>query len=206
MIMSSKTKARIVLESFTSIITTHIKFIRECCFRAWYYHLYIEESFIMRHTPLISTAFVSIVQEKKSLRRNAKVKLHEVKRKIEAVQKGHGDMSTEDKNSRLEDVDDNKKAVEKFIHENNVDDTDLFIPDSVFDLTPRFMCFLGELSAYGLLAIPACQILLIVFAPFWFMLATFLIPPILITYLILTAFYSITKIFYVQDVSIAFVS
>ena len=205
--MSFETKAATVLETITSIITNHFNFVRRCCSLIWYYQLYIEEGFIMRHVPVISTSFALLIQERSSQKRSAKSSYAYYKRKIEKVEKEQeqDNMSLEDKTKMLNQIYENKAAVDKLIHENNIDDIGLFVPDSIFDLTPRFVCFLvGELAAHGLLAIPTLQILLVIFAPIWFMLAIFIIPPILIAYLILTAVYSIVRIFHAKDISIEF--
>ena len=62
------------------------------------------------------------------------------------------------------------------------------LPSGFRELTPNVICyFTVHFGFYSILALPMLQIGLILLAPLWIMIGIFVVPPILITYLICCA-------------------
>lgn len=207
-----------IRQIFTTTVSIHIKCLKHLYAKTRYALLYVEETFIMGNIHKISLGYINLVYEKSTMKANAKSKRDQVKHKLRQKERCMLEKYRHTSVVRLNrsftndtriDVKDKRgiryfrhrrKSLDDLCHEDDIGDLDWVIPKSFFDLSPRLLCLvLGKLSPYSILALPASQILLLVFAPLWFLLAVFIIPPLLIAYFILTIIWSVIQFTYLKD-------
>merc|ERR1719330_733071 len=92
-----------------------------------------------------------------------------------------------------------KKEHHDVYHDNEFSAMGIPLPGGFTEMTPRVICFLVvELGIYSLLALPLMPVLLLVFAPLLVMIGIFILPPLLISYLIVCLMWSIVP-FYIKN-------
>lgn len=185
---------------FTMIITTHFRKMRELYNLLSYLKLYVEEDFIINNFFMISLTFVSLVHTRSGLKARARRKLRRIKENIESAE-------AKGKCSRRRTVTPSikmrmyrlQKEHHDVYYDNEFQGIGIPLPDCYTKVTPSVIAyFIVNLGSYSILALPGMQLLFILFAPLWIMALIFLIPPLLISYLILCLLWSIVP-FYVKN-------
>ncbi len=208
-----------IRQIFTTTVSIHIKCTKRLYAKIRYLLLYVEETFIMGNAHKISLCYLNLVRDKSTMKAYATSKRDRAKNKVRqwetymrekykhtSIVRNNRSSYTKDARVNVNDkrgirsIRNRWKMLDHLCHEDDIGDLDYVIPKSIFDISPRLLCFLlGKLSPYSILALPASEILLVVFAPLWFLLAVFIIPPLLIAYFILTIVWSIMQFTYLKD-------